>query len=130
MSSTPESIRDALGGDDHEGIPTFRWQLTATALADAVQIRLPPRQVLPVIFVPGIMGSNLMDLEGATVWRLDTRFGVPMGLAGRMVFQGPAERQRRMHPRADTSRSGRQRTAARDWICGRDLAGADAFDPP
>ncbi|TXK62306.1 esterase/lipase family protein [Alkalisalibacterium limincola] len=98
MSATPEAIREALGGLDHQGIPTFRWQLSATTLGDAVQVRLPPKKVLPVIFVPGIMGTNLMDLEGGQVWRLDTTAGIPIGLARRMIFQGPAERQRRMHP--------------------------------
>lgn len=98
MSSPAAREREARVGPGPEGRATCRWRLTNARHGDPVRLVLPPNQVLPVIFVPGIMGSNLMDLEGNPVWRLDTTFGVPLGLARRMAFNGPASRQRLMHP--------------------------------
>jgi type VI secretion system secreted protein VgrG len=44
-------------------------------LADApatVRISLPPTQTIPIIFVPGIMGPNLCDLQNRPVWLLNS----------------------------------------------------------
>lgn len=98
MSVPPDKAREALGMFNPQGQPTYKWGLTGTNLVDQVRLVLPPMKVLPVIFVPGIMGSNLMDLNGGKVWRLDTMFGQPLGLAGKMAFANAAERQRLMHP--------------------------------
>ena len=35
-----------------------KWTLTDKSITDPVYIDLPPRKTLPIIFVPGIMGSN------------------------------------------------------------------------
>lgn len=98
MSVPPDKARKAIGAFNAEGQPQFGWKLTHSYLSDPVRLVLPPKSVLPVIFVPGIMGSNLMDLESNPVWRLDTTFGQPLGLARKMAFSGPATRQRLMHP--------------------------------
>lgn len=81
------------------GNPTFEWTLSGTTLNDMVGLVVQDK-ILPVIFVPGIMGSNLMsnDESRDKVWRLDTTMGQPLGLARRMSFSGPATRQRQMHP--------------------------------
>lgn len=90
--------RQALGGFGASGNPTFEWTLTSTRLSDLVKMVVQDR-VLPVIFVPGIMGSNLMDLSGNPVWRLDTGIGgVPWSLARNVAPMGPGGRQRLMHP--------------------------------
>lgn len=34
-----------------------------------------PDRVIPVIFLPGVMGSNLKDRSGKSVWRLDNKGG-------------------------------------------------------
>ncbi|ATM94510.1 PGAP1-like protein [Yersinia frederiksenii] len=34
-----------------------------------------PDRVIPVIFLPGVMGSNLMDQSGKPIWRLDSLAG-------------------------------------------------------
>ncbi|MDR7192629.1 esterase/lipase family protein [Luteimonas terrae] len=83
----------------NSGNPTFSWNLSHTTLGDMVNLVVQDK-ILPVIFVPGIMGSNLMsnDSKKDTVWRLDTTAGQPLGLARRMTFSGPAARQRLMHP--------------------------------
>src|SRR5690625_3214538 len=98
MSSPAAREREARVGLGPEGRATYRWRLTNARHGDPVRLVLPPNQVLPVIFVPGIMGSILMDLEGTPVWRLGTTFGVPLGLSRRMAFNGLASRQRLMHP--------------------------------
>ena len=55
--------------------------------------------MLPVVFVPGITGSNLKSKEsGQPVWRLDTSLGAPLRLARTMVFKNAGERQTILHP--------------------------------
>jgi hypothetical protein len=95
----PLQLRQADAAPGSSGNPTFEWSLSSTTLGDMVRLVVQDK-ILPVIFVPGIMGSNLMsnDQSRDTVWRLDTRFGAPLGLARRMSFSGPATRQRLMHP--------------------------------
>ena len=77
----------------------FEWMMSRTTLTDMVQL-VVQNKILPIVFVPGIMGTNLMsnDANQDKVWRLDTTFGQPAGLARRMSFKGPATRQRLMHP--------------------------------
>ena len=90
--------REAPGGIGVDGNPTFQWTLTNTGLRDLVKVVVQDG-VLPVIFVPGIMGSNLMDLAENPVWRLDTGLGgVPWSLVRNVAPMGPAARQRLMHP--------------------------------
>ncbi|MCE7031168.1 GPI inositol-deacylase [Lysobacter sp. GX 14042] len=95
----PVGHRDAGALFGNSGNPVFEWTLSATTFDDMVRLVVQDK-ILPVIFVPGIMGSNLMsnDRSRDKVWRLDTTAGQPLGLARRMSFSGPATRQRRMHP--------------------------------
>lgn len=93
---------------DAFGEPVFTWTLTPKHLTDPVVLLLPPEEVLPVIFVPGIMGSNLCstarDANGEPVWRLDmageaesswTLF--PKSLL-KKVFHDAGTRQKQLHP--------------------------------
>lgn len=98
MSVPPDEVREAPGTLNAQGQPIFEWRLTDQNLTDPVRLILPPMNVLPVIFVPGIMGSNLMDLEGNPVWRLNTTVGRPVWLLGKMYAKGAGTRQRLMHP--------------------------------
>lgn len=99
MSVPPDKVRWAVGfRQDGKGKVTYSGGLTDARFTDPVRLVLPPTKVLPVIFVPGIMGSNLMDRDGNKVWRLDTTLGAPVGLARKMAFSGAAARQRLMHP--------------------------------
>ena len=97
MSVPPDQMKGSRFAQANYDGSTYDWKLTTTDLSKPVELMLQ-RRVLPVIFVPGIMGSNLMDLRGRKVWRLDTIRGVPVGLAQKMAFSGPATRQRLMHP--------------------------------
>lgn len=80
------------------GKPTFDWQLTDTKLVDSVRLTIPPTHVLPIIFVPGIMGSNLCNLRGEPVWLLNSVKKVPIRLAWDWARRGAGERQAILHP--------------------------------
>lgn len=123
MSVPPEVLaggRHAAAVREASGNPTFEWTLTTTALRDLVKIVVQDR-VLPVVFVPGIMGSNLMDLAGDPVWRLDTGLGgVPWSLARKVAPMGPGRRQRSMHPdRTEVDPNGQVPHTAVGTIAGR-----------
>lgn len=75
------------------------WALTDTTLADLVKISVPPLRVIPIIFVPGIMGSNLANSRGAPIWLLNSFKNIPAGLAYNWSQKTAAERQVLLHPR-------------------------------
>jgi len=97
-AAPPERSQSAR--PDGKGVPTFDWQLTNSDIADIVKLVSGPYDVLPVVFVPGIMGSNLKSkLGGDPVWRLDVGIGrVPWSLLGDYMTKGPGARQRILHP--------------------------------
>jgi hypothetical protein len=74
------------------------WRLTDTKLVDAVRISLPPNHAIPIIFVPGIMGSNLCDLRNRPVWLLNSVGDVPAGLAWDWATKKAGVRQMVLHP--------------------------------
>lgn len=99
MSSVPkEKERSQLARPGDNGRPTFNWQLSDTRLRDTVKLVLPPTDTLPVIFVPGIMGSNLMDKEKNAVWRLDGFWTIPANLALKWIGENAGKRQAVLHP--------------------------------
>lgn len=100
MSSLDDKVRAALGHPDHNGAYRFDWKLSSTRLTDTVRLVMPPRGVLPVVFVPGIMGSNLKSTDGNdSVWRLDAGFaGIPTKVAARWAGEPPGARQSALHP--------------------------------
>jgi PGAP1-like protein len=100
MSDTPDAkVRNQIGRPDEKGNMTFDWTLTATSLSDTVLL-VAKTNVLPVIFVPGIMGSNLRSTDNshAAVWRLDTNMGQPAGLLKMYLGKDPGARQKLLHP--------------------------------
>ena len=96
----PDSERSQQAQLDKSGKPTFEWTLTSSSLTDTVRLIAGPFNVLPVIFVPGIMGSNLKSKEdGKPVWRLDTGIGgIPWGMLKKFATKGPGPRQQLLHP--------------------------------
>lgn len=74
------------------------WALTDSHLLDTVRLTLPPGRAIPVVFVPGIMGSNLCDLKNNPVWLLDSIGGIPAGLAWDWSGRKAGERQKLLHP--------------------------------
>lgn len=107
MAETTDSARRSqFAKPDAQGRPTFDWQLTHTSILDTVRLIVPPSNTVPIIFVPGIMGSNLRSTaNGDAVWRLDggTLWGsvlkdTPVNLAIKWAFEDAGKRQRLLHP--------------------------------
>lgn len=95
---SPKNERNAFAGIDEAGRPRYSWQLTSTALADIVKLRLPPGNVLPIIFIPGIMGSNLCSKSGSAVWLLNGVLKIPYNLAWSWSTKPESVRQAILHP--------------------------------
>jgi pimeloyl-ACP methyl ester carboxylesterase len=74
------------------------WQLTDTKLFDAVRIAVPPQNAVPIVFVPGIMGSNLCNLKGIPVWLLNGIKNKPLRLAAMWTHKDAGFRQLVLHP--------------------------------
>ncbi|WP_338485016.1 alpha/beta hydrolase [Pseudomonas trivialis] len=110
MTDNPTAPRIAPMTYNARGNPVHTWTLTPSHITDPVHCILPPDGVLPVIFVPGIMGSNLKSKpaeqesedqgeEGVPIWRLDAGFlGKNMWLAKNWIFKTAGERQKILHP--------------------------------
>jgi hypothetical protein len=74
------------------------WQLTDTNILDAVRVTIPPLNAIPIVFVPGIMGSNLCNLKGDPVWLLNGIKNKPARLAGMWWHKDASYRQKVLHP--------------------------------
>lgn len=112
MAAVPlDNGRSQQAQIDQSGKPTFEWTLTPSSLTDTVRLIAGPFNVLPVIFVPGIMGSNLKSKgkDATPVWRLDEGVGgIPWGLLTKFVTKGPGPRQQLLHPdRCEVDDSGK-----------------------
>ncbi|WP_338509567.1 hypothetical protein [Pseudomonas trivialis] len=119
MTDNPAAPRVAPMTYNARGNPVHTWTLTPSHITDPVHCILPPDGVLPVIFVPGIMGSNLKSKpaeqedgeqgeEGVPVWRLDAGFmGKNMWLALNWMNKKAGIRQQLLHPaRVDVDNEG------------------------
>ncbi|AZE54643.1 hypothetical protein C4K03_2488 [Pseudomonas synxantha] len=119
MTDNPPAPRVAPMTYNARGNPVHTWTLTPSHITDPVHCILPPDGILPVIFVPGIMGSNLKSKpaeqeggksgeEGVPVWRLDAGLmGKNMWLAKNWIFKTAGERQKILHPtRAEVDKKG------------------------
>ena len=105
MSSVPpvgsNGPRVANDAGVSNGNPQFSWNLTEANLMDLVHLLLPPDQVLPVIFVPGIMGTNLKTTDtkdAPSVWRLDDIGGGIPTAARQWIWRSAGTRQTLLHP--------------------------------
>lgn len=74
------------------------WHLTDTKLTDPVKITFPPMNAIPIIFVPGIMGSNLCNMKNEPVWLLNSIKDTPVQLAWSWSRKGVGARQTILHP--------------------------------
>ena len=108
MSSIPTTERFARPIPQTDGTLRYAWTATPAHQSDPVVLRVPrpgePTCTLPIVFVPGIMGTNLKATDGgARVWNLDTIHipfigDVPLPLAKDKVFEKAGERQKLLHP--------------------------------
>ncbi|WP_226477261.1 alpha/beta hydrolase [Pseudomonas sp. MWU16-30323] len=114
MTDNPSAPRVAPMTYNARGNPVHTWTMTPSSMTDAVHCILPPDGILPVIFVPGIMGSNLkskpenLEVSGVPVWRLDAGFlGKNMWLATNWIRKSAGVRQKKLHPlRTDVDNQG------------------------
>ena len=92
-------------GRDEQGRPVASTRLTPDADARECVVLCESDNVIPIVFLPGIMGTNLRGASGGgSVWRPPNLDGVMpvLGAIGTMIgffFRGPATRQRRLDPR-------------------------------
>ncbi|MDH0740426.1 hypothetical protein N5D93_31845, partial [Achromobacter spanius] len=101
----PPTERVAPFHYDARGQQCFTWTLTDCKITDPVQLRIGPDLILPVIFIPGVMGSNLRSaspLPGKKtkpVWTLDYgMLGLPTHLLSQWVTKEAGFRQTSLHP--------------------------------
>jgi hypothetical protein len=96
------------------GWAEYTVHMTATSDTVRHDVKLPPRKVIPVIFLPGVMGSNLrlskerqkkLDRPDNRSWRPDDMVGISGagalvggGLAGWYKNASPAQRQLMLDP--------------------------------
>lgn len=101
MSTTPEprELRPSLC--TRTGDVVFKHTLTPSSRTDRVHMKLRRIHALPIIFVPGIMGSNLRGNASAEkshinrpVWRMDSE----LKLLHSLWDKSPDMRQRLLHP--------------------------------
>lgn len=103
-SVTKQRFKELRPGPD--GRLMADWQLTDTKLMDTVKLALPPVHAIPIIFVPGIMGSNLADMDNHPVWLLDSIRSIPVKLAWNWSPRTAGERQTILHPQRTKVYSG------------------------
>lgn len=99
MATTETSTRYAQPMPQPDGGVRYAWNLTSKEKSDKVVLELRVVNALPIVFVPGIMGTNLMSKDTKQkIWRLDTMGGIPVLLAAQKSRQGAGVRQRLLHP--------------------------------
>lgn len=104
MPDNKDEVLLATSERDEAGRPIVRPRLTHTVdQRDKVLLADPPA-VIPIVFLPGIMGTNLKSKEsGDSVWRAPNTDGFfpILGAIGQLFgywFRGAATRQRRLDP--------------------------------
>ena len=74
MSDSAESNIASTANDDSDfhyyGLEMVEKQKNAKAI-----IYKTPDRVIPVVFLPGVMGSNLLGADNKPLWRLDSTKG-------------------------------------------------------
>lgn len=77
----------------------YSSQTTPSENSTICRVTIPPKYVCPVIFIPGIMGSNIMHENGEKVWFPPN--GVLSGLGaaiGGAVWRSASDRQKELDP--------------------------------
>jgi hypothetical protein len=88
---------------DKEGRPVVSTRLTLEQDKRENVIHAAPITVIPIVFIPGIMGTNLQSANGEIIWRPPNLDGVGaiLDAVGQMFaffFRGPATRQKNLNP--------------------------------
>ena len=88
---------------DDDGTPMFSSVCSPESVKMRALCVTPPRHVIPVIFVPGIMGSNLKASKtakkpGAKSWQPPNGIREGLGEVRIRADQSPADRQKQLNP--------------------------------
>lgn len=88
---------------DQAGHALTSTRLTPKSDTCTVAITCAPLVVIPIIFIPGIMGTNLENLDGTVVWNPPNLDGVgpvanAIGQLIKYTFTNAAERQAALNP--------------------------------
>lgn len=103
-----DEVQHHAKADAGTGIPTAKVTLTEPADQRTKNVLTPPPWVIPVIFIPGIMGTNLKASEdGKAVWRPPNMDGLgpildAIGQLFTYLFKKADARQRELTPNAVT----------------------------
>lgn len=85
-------ITTAIGED---GVPVAKTVLSPTSNQQRAQCKTLPHTVVPIVFLPGIMGTNLRDTETKkSIWGVNSMIGALFQWA----FRSAATRQRKLNP--------------------------------
>lgn len=101
--SPPVYTRKVFAKDNGKGESVAEWTLTPVKTNDPVQIIAQPIYTVPVIFVPGIMGSNLKATQDITEEKVqkDAAVWLMNGQGGAMRswgYRSSERRQRLLNP--------------------------------
>lgn len=95
----PDATRRVPLEFDDEGVPTFESVCSPENFKQRALCVVPPRHVIPVIFVPGIMGSNLRKIETKQpAWQPPNGLIESLGEVDSRSRQSPAARQTQLNP--------------------------------
>jgi hypothetical protein len=82
---------------DEEGLPYWESFLSPTANTTRAQCLVPPDKVIPIVFVPGIMGSNLKTVDAKKAGNLEIAWRPDV--AGFWdIIRGAKDRQKLLDP--------------------------------
>jgi pimeloyl-ACP methyl ester carboxylesterase len=100
----PQATRRVTLEFDAHGEPNFKTVCSPKSFRMRSLAIIPPRHVIPVIFVPGIMGTNIRatkasDDKQAPAWRPPNGMLAGIGEWRRRGKQEPAVRQQQMNPK-------------------------------
>ncbi|MEO7067367.1 MAG: hypothetical protein ABI114_10695 [Rhodanobacter sp.] len=89
---TTRPVPTVMGTD---GVPVARTITSPTDNTTRAQCKVPPHTVVPIVFVPGIMGSNLRDKDThKNIWGLNSK----IGMLFQWGFRSSGTRQSKLNP--------------------------------
>ncbi|MDM3310526.1 hypothetical protein [Citrobacter sp. Cb223] len=92
MNEATES-NSVLLGYDKFGHPLYKVIATPKDKEQWLKLYKMPDRVIPVIFLPGVMGSNLMSPDGKSIWKVDGTWSMKSWLV-----RGAEERKKLLEP--------------------------------
>ncbi|WP_321805961.1 hypothetical protein [Burkholderia sp. BCC1993] len=127
-SGTKQAYRRVPLRFDENGNPYFDSVMSPDSFKVCALCTLPPRHVIPIIFVPGIMGTNLCSNDktkkaGEPAWRPPNGKMAGLGEWFRRLNQSAADRQKQVGPeRVMVDKSGKVSVPRNVWTLTNDEA--------